>query len=412
MRNYLLLLIAIISTATSRAQYISTIAGGNGVGDSTIQFDEPRCFGFDSAGYLYDADQINNRVMKFPPGSRSGTPGEMIVAGTSANFRQVLFPGAIFVMADGTFYVADRALNRILKFPPGADSTTRGMVVAGGAGAGGSSGNALNEPVSIFVTADGSMYVSDLGNNRIQKFPPGSDSTTAATTVAGGNGPGSDPTQLNNPDWIWIDDAGDLYVSDNFNHRIQKFPANSTRFTSGVTVAGGNGSGSAPDQLINPIGLCVDHDGTIYVTDANNNRVQRFTPGNTLAVTVAGGRGFGTGATQLGSPSGLLLRDGDLYIADQGNNRIQKWGQITGETDVMQDAAISLYPDPNDGSFILTTSGHKGRELLIYDIAGRTVYQQSIYDEHQAIDITGMAAGTYALRVTGSDKTLRFVIHP
>ncbi|WP_374755030.1 hypothetical protein, partial [Arsenicibacter rosenii] len=67
---------------------------------------------------------------------------------------------------------------------------------------------------------------------------------TAGTTIAGGSGPGtsgSGASQLTTPYGVFVDPAGAVYISDNGNHRIQKWAAGAT---SGTTVAGGNGQGS------------------------------------------------------------------------------------------------------------------------------------------------------------------------
>src|SRR6516165_1993700 len=75
---------------------------------------------------------------------------------------------------------------------------------------------------------------------------------------------------------------------------------------SGVTVAGGNGQGSAANQFISPAGVFVDGTGNIYVADELNHRVQEWAPGATAGVTVAGGNGAGSAANQLNDPFGVF----------------------------------------------------------------------------------------------------------
>jgi len=55
---------------------------------------------------------------------------------------------------------------------------------------------------------------------------------------------------------------------------------------SGITVAGGNGIGNEDNQLISPNGVYVDASGNIYVSDAGNNRIQKYTY-NSLPVTLS-----------------------------------------------------------------------------------------------------------------------------
>jgi hypothetical protein len=93
-----------------------------------------------------------------------------------------------------------------------------------------------------------------------------------AITVAGGNGQGSAANQVDTP--------------------------------GGVAVAGGKGQGSAANQLSGPFGVAVDGDGNVYVADTFNSRVQRWAPGASAGVTVAGGNGYGSAANQLDGPGG------------------------------------------------------------------------------------------------------------
>jgi DNA-binding beta-propeller fold protein YncE len=75
---------------------------------------------------------------------------------------------------------------------------------------------------------------------------------------------------------IYVDQQHNLlYVADFSNHRIQEF--NLSGNGSGITVAGGNGYGSATNQLYNPLDVCVSQlNGAVYVANYSNNRVQRW----------------------------------------------------------------------------------------------------------------------------------------
>ncbi|WP_460975910.1 NHL repeat-containing protein [Spirosoma knui] len=119
------------------------------------------------------------------------------------------------------------------------------------------------------IDKDGNIYVTDAGNNRIQKWTPGA---TQGTTVAGGNGTGYEANQIAYPSGIAIDKDGNIYVADRSNNRIQKWTPGATQ---GATVAGGNGYGSAPNQLASPTGVYVDEAGNVYVADRNNYRIQK-----------------------------------------------------------------------------------------------------------------------------------------
>lgn len=207
----------------------------------------------------------------------------------------------------GNIYVSEQGYNRVKKWVPGAST---GTIVAGGNGAG-SAANQINVPEGIFVDSNFNVYVSDNSNNRVQKWAPGA---TSGITVAGGNGYGTAANQFKYPSRLYVDRNQNLYVSDPSNSRIQKWAPGAT---SGITVAGGNGSGSAANQLNGVYGsMWVDSALNVFVADQSNHRIQKWMPGSTSGVTIAGGNGFGTAPNQLTYPSDLCFdKSGNLYVA-------------------------------------------------------------------------------------------------
>lgn len=175
-------------------------------------------------------------------------------------------------------------------------------------------------PTGITVDGHGNIYVADQFNHRVQKWAPGA---SAAVTVAGVSGQGDAADQLNYPMSVAVDAKGNLYVSDAANSRIQMFEPGSVI---GITVAGGNGRGKGAGQFNMPFGICLDDAGNIYVADNYNHRIQCWVPGASAGVTVAGGHGKGNAADQLQYPSSIKIdKNGTLYIADAANDRIQAW---------------------------------------------------------------------------------------
>lgn len=315
----------VISTGTNYAAY--TMAGGNGSGSTLNQFNVPYGVATDAASNLYVLDQTNNRVVKFPASSTTATYGVVAAGGngSGSGLNQLNQAYGLTLDANGNIYVSDSYNHRVIKFPAGSSSTTNGTIVAGGNGQG-SAANQLNTPTDVAFDASGNMYVCDFANHRIQMFPAGSTSATSGTTVAGGNGQGNSATQLNDPIGIYVDGSGNLYVADQHNHRIQRFPAGSTGATSGTTVAGGNGQGSSATQLNYPNDMITDAAGAMYVCDYVNHRIQKFPAGSTSAssgTTVIGG--YGTGSTQFNRCNRFYIDPyGNMYISDEGNNRVQK----------------------------------------------------------------------------------------
>lgn len=174
-------------------------------------------------------------------------------------------------------------------------------------------------PSGMAIDKVGNIYVADQFNHRVQRWAPGA---TTGVTVAGGNGEGSSAAQLYYPLGVAVDEAGNLYIADAGNNRIQRWTQGASQ---GVTVAGGNGKGSADHQLSIPHGVAVNAHGDVFVADNYNHRIQYWPNGATKGITVAGGNGAGNRLDQLVFPTNIrLTKKGELYIADSGNDRIVK----------------------------------------------------------------------------------------
>ncbi|CAF1284991.1 unnamed protein product, partial [Rotaria magnacalcarata] len=108
-------------------------------------------------------------------------------------------------------------------------------------------------------------------NNRVIKWNKGAKE---GSVVAGGQGQGSALTQLENPEGIFVDALGTLYVADSGNHRVMRWTQGDKK--QGTVIVGGNGRGAGANQFNFPTGLSFDRHGDLYVVDSNNHRVQRF----------------------------------------------------------------------------------------------------------------------------------------
>lgn len=221
----------------------------------------------------------------------------------------------------GSLFVVDNGNNRIQKF----DRNGNFILLWGNFGS--ANGN-FNNPTGLACDAQGNVYVADTNNHRIQKFD-GKLGHYMMKFGSRGNGEG----QFNAPWGIAVDRVrGYVYIVDSANFRIQKFDE------TGEFIMQWGSFGNADGQFYFARGIAVDQtDGTVYVVDMGNHRVQKFdTSSNVLPqLLTKWGGGIGPGHAssaqaqepgQFRSPWGITVDEsGDVLISDTGNQRIQKF---------------------------------------------------------------------------------------
>ncbi len=178
---------------------------------------------------------------------------------------------------------------------------------------------ALNLPLGEATDAAGNLYISDTGNNRIEMVTPGptgSISTIAGNMIAGSAGDGGPAlsAEISAPSAIAVDGSGNIFFADTGNSAIREINAITHNIS---TVAGTLGtSGSTGNALAAPQGFAFDASGNLYIADTGNNRIQKVDPAS-VVTTVPG---------TFDQPWSIAIssKDGSLYIADFGSNRILK----------------------------------------------------------------------------------------
>ncbi|MBN2678203.1 MAG: glycosyltransferase family 39 protein [Anaerolineaceae bacterium] len=175
----------------------------------------------------------------------------------------------------------------------------------------------FNAPRAIAVAPDDSLYIADTNNNRVQHLSISGEvintwGSFADSTVS--DAPGG---TFNNPWGIAVGPDGSVYVADTWNYRIQKFTSTG-RF---LTMWGFSGQAEQPDAYWGPRAVAVDVDGRVYVVDTGNKRVVVY-DANGVYITQFGSSGYEAG--QFDEPVGISIdRIGRVYIADTWNQRIQ-----------------------------------------------------------------------------------------
>ena len=159
-----------------------------------------------------------------------------------------------------------------------------------GSGIGAGAGQ-FQSPQGITVAKDGSIYVADSLNHRIQKF----DRNGKFVATIGGPAESSQPGLFKEPWDVATAPDGTIYVADTWNHRVQHFAVDGT-YMSGWGAEGntdGQATGS-PGVFFGPRGIAVDKDGRVLVSDTGNKRVQIFDGAGTF-VSQFGGSGLQPG---------------------------------------------------------------------------------------------------------------------
>ena len=333
-------------TPSGLAQVITTVAGNGSENAPAIsaQLSEPFGLALDGSGNLYIADRANHRIRKVSPSGLITTVAGTGDVGNSgdggpATCARLFSPFGVAVDGSGNLYIADFGNCRIRKVnTSGVISTVAGTGSCGYGGDGGPAISArLNSPIDVALDGSGNLYIADRNNHRIRKVnASGVISTVAGTGIYGYSGDGGLATsaQLNNPYNVTVDDTGQLYISDTFNHRIRKVAASGVITTvagTGNQSYGGDGGPATSAQLNDPYGIKFDSSGNLYIADLGNHRIRKVDASGVIT-TMAGTGDFGYSgdggpatSAQIDGSYGLAIDGtGNLYVSVFSYNRIRK----------------------------------------------------------------------------------------
>ena len=273
--------------STAAAQTFITAWGSYGSGDGQFLF--PVGVAAGSNGDIYVSDGHNNRVQVFTSGGTYLRQWHVPPTNHDLN---------IAVDASDNVYVGDNQDFVVYRYTSTGTLVTQWAVGAGGG-------------ICLAVDASGNVYVT--ANNGVQVFSP-------SGVLLRGWGTGGF-------DGLTVDAAGDVYVVGS-DSRIYKYTNAGTAITAWGSIGDGDG------QFDRPVRVAVGPQGTVYVVDYGNCRVQAFS-GDGAFISRWGSRDLGEHLPgQFADPIGIAVdSNGDIYVADTSNFRIQKFG--SGPTPVV-----------------------------------------------------------------------------
>ena len=252
------------------------------------------------------------------------------------------------------------------------------LVASGSIGEPGAAPGQFQNPRDLAVAPDGSLYVVDSDNHRIQHLSPEGEVLHAwggYGDLSIGDAPGG---RFNQPWGIALGPDGSVYVADTWNHRIQKFSPEGDF----ILMWGFFGQAEQPAAFWGPRDVAVDSLGRVFVTDTGNKRVVVFS-GDGEFIGEFGGTGMSPG--QFDEPVGIVVDDqGRIYVADTWNQRIQVMVQVEDNTfqpekywDVAAWYGQSLENKPYlavDGQGRVFASDPDGYRILVFDNEGQALF--------------------------------------
>ena len=348
----------------------------------------PSGLAVDRAGNVYVTDEHFMSIRKISPSGTITTIGGNYTPGYSgdngpATNAEIHSPCGIAIDNSGNIYFADKDNARIRKIDgAGIISTVGGNGEHGHSGDGGPATDArIDHPNAIAVDAIGNIYVSDgayyylSDSARIRKISPAGIITNFAgktwpfTYGCGGDGGSATDALMSNVGGIAVDTIGNVFIADIDCQRIRKIN------TAGIinTIAGnghrtdggccgytggftGDGGAATAAELNNPIGICLDQNGNMYIADMLNNRIRKV------------------------SKAAYAVEDVDLA-----------------------DEFIRVFPNTSYGHFTVNLTGISGASTItVADVIGRIVETRATRAAGQEIEeefTVGAVPGIYMLRV-------------
>ena len=377
------------------------IAGSSGDGGpaNAAKLNYPLGLALDSAGDLYIADSLNNRIRRVDAstgvittyaGSGDQYNGTGFFGGYSgdggpATSAMMNFPSGLAFDGNGNLFVGD-ASNEVVREidnstehiittyagngNPGTPGTSNGD---GGPATSAQLNAYAGEFLGVAADAGGNLYIADSGDSVIRKV----DTSTShiITTYAGspsytftfsGNGGPANQAGLNTPEGLAFDASGDLFVADTFNGQVREVDTTPSHIITTVVGGGGAcisfatgcGDGGAPASafLNRPFALFIDAAANLFIADFGTGTVRVVSPSpSSIISTFAGGGNGGLGGPATSAVVSLpytIASDssGNLFFLDRFSvNRYDAGSQTLGAYAGNELDGINIGPGNGDG---------------------------------------------------------------
>lgn len=211
---------------------------------------------------------------------------------------------------------------------------------------------AFDDPRGVVVDSSGNIWVSDNGNERVQKLDSTGDYIDDFWRI-------DQITTIDRPDGLAIDSNNNIYIVDTAVGWVVKIKGSDLSLITTIGEFGGD-----PDEFRKPVAVAVD--GTdIYVTDAQQHRVAKFRQNVSDPLVydhVLNWGSEGTSDSQFDNPRGIAVdSEHNIYVVDGRNARVQKfsntgtfitkWG-TSGSDREQFDGAGAIAVDADDNVYV------------------------------------------------------------